>query len=68
MAAGQKAMKVPYYLPSMYSPTKTNVGSKWYQSISLPLTLNHRYFIFKFEGTPSLKLNKPVSAFNDHKN
>jgi hypothetical protein len=29
-----------------------------YQSISLPLTLNRGYLIFKFKGTSSLKFNK----------
>ncbi len=51
-----------------YSPTKTKVGQKWYESIALSLLFNRWYFLFLFKETLLFKVYITASAFNDHKN
>ncbi len=49
-----------------YSPTKTEVGQKWYQSLafSLQYCLAADIFHFYLKGHYFFKSIKPVSAFN----
>jgi hypothetical protein len=51
--------------PERYSPSKTKMSQKWYQSIALSSLLRCGYFLSpNFEGTPSCKVNKTGFSIN----